>query len=261
MAAAVWQCGRRAFGDLAYPTGGHYAAAVARIDARARNPVRPGHHPARSDGGKADYDERYILHAPEERLLFNGHWQDGFIPTEGVPPGNWRSTSASLPKCGACARRMATMARVFVFPTVESSQDPAWQALEHHLEAVDGARRLYLAHAALVSQLLLPRRLRHALRPGIGMGRPALLLQPLGPGGQCRQWRLADLAGRHAAGRPAMEQASGVKRMAGTVVSLTTTSNGVEALCFNWSTASRQLPGQGAQGHLRHADCMWRRAW
>jgi glycine/D-amino acid oxidase-like deaminating enzyme len=85
--AAVWQCGRRAPGDL--------AILRAATTCRCRRPNRRTCAKSCSTwasssaihGGKPTYDERYILHAPEERLLFNGQWQDGFIPTEGVPPG------------------------------------------------------------------------------------------------------------------------------------------------------------------------------
>jgi hypothetical protein len=130
---------------------------------------------------KPYYDERFILHAPEERLLFNGHWQDGFIPTEGVPQWERMSTSASSTKCTpAPAARCGWAPRVCVPDRAVVGRPAVAGAGRHHAQAVDGAERLQVADAALVSQLLLPRRLRHALRPGIGMGRAALLLQPLG---------------------------------------------------------------------------------
>ena len=91
--------------------------------------------------------------------------------------------------------------RIFVFPTVLSSTDPAFDALDRiTLKQWLDQNGYTLAHPALVSELLLPRRLRHPLRQGVGVGGPALLLQPLGPGGQCGQRRLADLAGRDGAG-------------------------------------------------------------
>jgi hypothetical protein len=85
-------------GDLAYPTGGHYLPLPSPESTHVREILFDlGIIQRDPMAEKPTYDERYILHAPEERLLFNGQWQDGFIPTEGVPPGNWRSTSASLP--------------------------------------------------------------------------------------------------------------------------------------------------------------------
>ncbi|MFP5394345.1 MAG: NAD(P)-binding protein, partial [Gammaproteobacteria bacterium] len=73
------------FGQFEYPTGAHYLplpspesthvrAILADLGIIQRDPY----------ADKPTYDERFILHGPEERLLFNGRWQEGFIPTEGV---------------------------------------------------------------------------------------------------------------------------------------------------------------------------------
>lgn len=77
------------------------------------------------------YDERCVLHAPEERLLVNGEWQDGFLPTSDVP--EWEL--AEHKRFFAYVERMRAQRgrdgrRVFVFPTVHSSQDPEWDALD-----------------------------------------------------------------------------------------------------------------------------------
>jgi predicted NAD/FAD-binding protein len=34
--------------------------------------------------GRWQYDERHLCHSPQERLLFNGEWQDGLLPVQGV---------------------------------------------------------------------------------------------------------------------------------------------------------------------------------
>jgi Flavin containing amine oxidoreductase len=36
--------------------------------------------------GRWQYDERHLCHSPQERLFFNGAWQDGLLPTAGVGP-------------------------------------------------------------------------------------------------------------------------------------------------------------------------------
>ena len=75
------------FGELAYPTGGHYLPLPSPESTHVREILFDlGIIQRDPQAEKPYYDERYILHAPEERLLFNGLWQDGFIPTEGVPP-------------------------------------------------------------------------------------------------------------------------------------------------------------------------------
>jgi predicted NAD/FAD-dependent oxidoreductase len=34
--------------------------------------------------GRWEYDERHLCHSPQERLFFNGAWQDGLLPVQGV---------------------------------------------------------------------------------------------------------------------------------------------------------------------------------
>ncbi len=36
--------------------------------------------------GRWQYDERHLCHSPQERLFFNGAWQDGLLPLQGVAP-------------------------------------------------------------------------------------------------------------------------------------------------------------------------------
>ncbi|MES2878780.1 MAG: FAD-dependent oxidoreductase [Pseudomonadota bacterium] len=36
--------------------------------------------------GRWEYDERHLCHSPQERLFFNGAWQDGLLPVQGVDP-------------------------------------------------------------------------------------------------------------------------------------------------------------------------------
>ena len=39
--------------------------------------------------GRWQYDERMLCHSPQERLFFQGHWQDGLLPTQDVPEATW----------------------------------------------------------------------------------------------------------------------------------------------------------------------------
>jgi predicted NAD/FAD-dependent oxidoreductase len=36
--------------------------------------------------GRWQYDERHLCHSPQERLFFNGTWQDGLLPVQGLGP-------------------------------------------------------------------------------------------------------------------------------------------------------------------------------
>lgn len=40
---------------------------------------------ARRAAGRWTYDERSLVHSPQERLFFNGRWQEGLLPVQGVP--------------------------------------------------------------------------------------------------------------------------------------------------------------------------------
>ena len=37
--------------------------------------------------GRWQYDERHLCHSPQERLYFNGEWQEGLLPLQGTGPG------------------------------------------------------------------------------------------------------------------------------------------------------------------------------
>ncbi|UUZ50169.1 hypothetical protein LP420_09385 [Massilia sp. B-10] len=73
------------FGELAYPTGGHYLPLPSPESVHVREILFDlGIIERDPFAEKPTYDERFILHGPEERLLFKGEWQDGFLPTHGV---------------------------------------------------------------------------------------------------------------------------------------------------------------------------------
>lgn len=118
------------YGDLACPTGAHYLPlpsteavhvramlADVGVITRGRLEERPA------------YDERYLVHAPEERLLVGKTWQAGLIPG---------ATSADLAEQRRFFAEMARLRavrgndgrRVFVFPVALSSLDPAHAALD-----------------------------------------------------------------------------------------------------------------------------------
>lgn len=120
------------FGSLEYPTGAHYLPLpspesfhirelLSDLGIILKDPM--GEHPY--------YDERAILHAPEERLLFNGIWQDGFIPTAGISEeerAEHRRFFAEVHRLRGLKGRDGR--RIFVFPTVHSSLDSEWATLD-----------------------------------------------------------------------------------------------------------------------------------
>jgi hypothetical protein len=44
--------------------------------------------------GRWQYDERHLCHSPQERLYFEGEWQEGLLPVQGVGEARWRNTAA-----------------------------------------------------------------------------------------------------------------------------------------------------------------------
>jgi hypothetical protein len=223
------------FGDLAYPTGGHYLPLPSPESVHVREIL--------SDLGiilrnpfseKPYYDERFILHGPEERLLINGQWQDGFVPMHGVPPAELLEHKRFF----AEVERLRTLKgsdgkRIFVFPTVLSSSDPEWQALDRITLKTWLEQNAY--HAPSLHWYL-----NYCCRDDYGT-RYDKVSAWAGLHYYCSRWGQAENAGNGAwltwpggmhPVAEAMDKAAGSRRKNGTAVSLKTTTNGVEALCF-----------------------------
>ncbi|MDO8285079.1 MAG: FAD-dependent oxidoreductase [Rhodoferax sp.] len=57
--------------------------------------------------GRWQYDERHLCHSPQERLFFNGEWQDGLLPVHGVAT----STLAQYQKFAVLVEQARSVAR------------------------------------------------------------------------------------------------------------------------------------------------------
>ena len=74
--------------------------------------------------GRWEYDERTLCHSPQERLLFNGVWQEGLLPVQGVGEDSlaqYRRFSALVEVARKAAR--------WSIPAFRSAQTPFKQAL------------------------------------------------------------------------------------------------------------------------------------
>jgi hypothetical protein len=113
------------FGALAFPTGAHYLPLPTEECAHVRELLADlGVIQRGAAARKPYYDERFVLHGPEDRLLFNGVWQEGVLPHEGVPPAElaehkrfFAQVEALRSAVGADGRRR------FTFPSEHSSAD------------------------------------------------------------------------------------------------------------------------------------------
>lgn len=223
------------FGDLAYPTGGHYLPLPSPESVHVREILYDLGIILRDPFGEQPYyDERYVLHGPEERLLFNGQWQDGFIPTEGVPQAELAEHKRFFAQVEALrAARGADGRRVFVFPTVQSSLDPAYDELDR-ITLKDWMDQQGYRSPTLHWYL------NYCCRDDYGT-RYDKVSAWAGLHYYCSRWGQAANAGNGAwltwpgGMQPVADKLaahSGVKRHAGTVVSVKRAGRGVEALCF-----------------------------
>ncbi|MDY7574903.1 NAD(P)-binding protein [Actimicrobium sp. CCI2.3] len=223
------------FGELAYPTGGHYLPLPSPESSHVREILSDLGIILRNPMSESPYyDERLILHAPEERLLFNGVWQNGFIPTEGVAQEELDEHTRFF----AEVERLRNLhggdgKRIFVFPTVLSSTDPQWHALDQ-ITLKDWLDQNGYRSPTLHWYL------NYCCRDDYGR-RYDQISAWAGLHYYCSRWGQAENSGKGAwltwAGglhtvAEAMDKAAGNRRKPGTAVSLKTTADGVEALCF-----------------------------
>jgi predicted NAD/FAD-binding protein len=74
--------------------------------------------------GRWEYDERTLCHSPQERLFFNGAWQEGLLPVQGVG----EETLAHYRRFAALIEAARKAAR-WSIPAFRSAQTPFKQAL------------------------------------------------------------------------------------------------------------------------------------
>lgn len=121
-----------AFGACRYPTGAHYLPLPSPESRHVRELLADmGVIEERPYATHPHFDERVLVHAPDERLWINGRWQDGLMPRLGMD----RTALAEQQRFLAHMARLRQTRgndgrRVFCIPLALSSQDPAWTALD-----------------------------------------------------------------------------------------------------------------------------------
>ena len=70
-------------GGLACPMGAHYLP-LPSDDAPEVQDLLEELGLRQRVSGRWQYDERHLCHSPQERLFFNGQWQEGLLPLQGV---------------------------------------------------------------------------------------------------------------------------------------------------------------------------------
>lgn len=70
-------------GGIACPLGAHYLPVPGEYAGEVQDLLEELGLRQRVSG-RWQYDERYLCHSPQERLYFQGHWQEGLLPVAGV---------------------------------------------------------------------------------------------------------------------------------------------------------------------------------
>jgi glycine/D-amino acid oxidase-like deaminating enzyme len=112
-------------GGLAYPTGAHYLPLPTEDCFHVRELLADlGVIVRGADAHKPTYDERFVLHGPEDRLLYKGVWQDGVLPHEGVPAQELAEHRRFFTQIDALRAAVGEDGRRrFTFPSERSSMD------------------------------------------------------------------------------------------------------------------------------------------
>lgn len=111
-------------GGIACPLGAHYLP-VPGDAAREVQDLLEELGLRQRVAGRWRYDERHLVHSPQERLFFQGSWQEGLLPVEGVG-------AATLAQYRRFARLVngAGRAAHFTIPMPARRPDPAHRALD-----------------------------------------------------------------------------------------------------------------------------------
>lgn len=122
--SGLWQ-------DVAYPRGAHYLPVPTLESVHIREMLAAfGVIEANAFSLQPTYDERALLHAQNERLWVNGHWQDSLLP----PPSNAQAQQ-HMQRFVQLTQQLRQQRgndgkRVFAIPIALASQDPQWRALD-----------------------------------------------------------------------------------------------------------------------------------
>lgn len=123
----------------AYPLGAHYLPVPNRESRALRHLLRRLGMIVGDVDGVPVYDPEQLCADLEERLLWQGRWQEGLIPRTGLTAQDRADLAAFQARMAAFSRQVGADGRpAFAVPLAYSSQDPALVALD----AIDFARWL-----------------------------------------------------------------------------------------------------------------------
>ena len=115
---------------LTAPSGAHYLAQPSAESSHIRQMLADlGIIEGYDSAGKPIYRDTDLVNAPDERLLINGAWQDGFIPHAQQDADTRRFFALVAQLLHA---RGSDGRKLFAIPIALSSQDAQWRELDRH---------------------------------------------------------------------------------------------------------------------------------
>ena len=131
-------------GELAFPTGAHYLPLPSKESWHIREMLSEfGIIKSDPFGERPTFDERYLVHAPAERVLYGGAWQDGYLPSDDVSAAERADHERFFAMVDWYGNaRGSDGRRAFVVPLDLSSADERFRALDRvtFKTWLDGAR-------------------------------------------------------------------------------------------------------------------------
>lgn len=116
----------------AFPWAAHYLPIVNNSNTELLNFLKScGVIKAFDGDGLPVYDEFYLCFDPEERLFIHGHWQDGLVPSFGLPDKDKAQIAAFFALVDDYKKRIGSDGKpVFEIPLSASSRDEEFLALD-----------------------------------------------------------------------------------------------------------------------------------
>ena len=119
-------------GELVFPTGAHYLP-LPSLESHHIREMLSDFGIIRDDpyGERPTYDERYLVHAPAERVLYRDAWEEGYLPNESLGSTELEEHSRFFALIDSLSQaRGADGRRAFAVPLVMSSNDPRFTRLD-----------------------------------------------------------------------------------------------------------------------------------
>lgn len=119
-------------GGCRFPTGAHYLPLPSRESTHVREMLADlGIIERGAQEERPWYDERYLVHAPESRVLIDGLWHDGLLPPEAFRAEDRAEQQRFFAQVEALTQaRGSDGKRAFAIPLAAATTDPQWRALD-----------------------------------------------------------------------------------------------------------------------------------